>query len=82
MIKFVLVVFSLFVLVSSGYADSYVKGYFKSDGTYVQGHYRSSPNNTKADNFSTKGNYNPYTGKRGTKKNDWNINRSRSKRGY
>lgn len=33
----------------------------------MQGHYRSSPNSTKSDNYSTKGNYNPYTGKPGTK---------------
>jgi len=35
---------------------------------YVQPHYRSSPNNTKSDNWSTYGNVNPYTGKVGTKK--------------
>lgn len=46
--------------------DVYVKGYTRKDGTYVQPHYRTSPNNTKLDNYSTKGNYNPYTGKRGT----------------
>lgn len=43
-----------------------VKGYHRKDGTYVQPHYRSSPNRTKFDNYSTKGNVNPYTGKAGT----------------
>lgn len=47
-------------------AQVYVKGYTKSDGTYVAPHYRSSPNSTKLDNYSTKGNVNPYTGKVGT----------------
>lgn len=47
-------------------ASSYVSGYFKKNGTYVQGYYRTAPNNTRLDNFSTKGNYNPYTGKYGT----------------
>ena len=47
--------------------DTYVQGYTKKDGTYVQGHYRSSPNSTSTDNWSTKGNTNPYTGKAGTK---------------
>lgn len=47
-------------------AAVHVKGYFKSNGTYVQPHYRSSPNGTALDNFSTKGNINPYTGKEGT----------------
>ncbi len=45
----------------------YVKGYYKKNGTHVEGHYRTKPNKTKSDNFSTKGNINPYTGKKGTK---------------
>ena len=47
-------------------SDVYVNGYTRKDGTYVQGHYRSAPNNTVSDNFSTYGNVNPYTGKPGT----------------
>lgn len=43
-----------------------VKGYYKSNGTYVQPHMRSSPNGTTADNWSTIGNVNPYTGQKGT----------------
>jgi hypothetical protein len=43
------------------------RGYFKSSGTYVQPYYRSSPNRSVFDNYSTKGNYNPYTGRIGTK---------------
>lgn len=50
-------------------ADTYVDGYYRSNGSYVQPHYRSSPNNTSSDNWSTKGNYNPYTGQAGTKSN-------------
>lgn len=46
-------------------ADTYVRPYVKKDGTFVQGHYRSSPNSTTLDNYSTQGNINPYTGKRG-----------------
>ena len=48
-------------------AQVHVDGYTKKDGTYVAPHYRSSPNSTKADNYSTRGNVNPYTGKVGTK---------------
>ncbi len=33
-----------------------VKGYTKKSGTYVAPHYKSSPNKSKFDNFSTKGN--------------------------
>ena len=49
-------------------AQTYVNGYTRSDGTYVQGHYRSSPNSTQRDNYSTYGNVNPYTGRTGTQK--------------
>jgi hypothetical protein len=44
-----------------------VRGYYKpSTGRYIMPHYRTSPNRTKWDNWSTKGNINPYTGRRGT----------------
>lgn len=44
-----------------------VRGYFKpSTGSYVAPHYKTTPNRSKFDNFSTKGNFNPYTGKKGT----------------
>ena len=46
--------------------DVHVKGYYKKDGTYVQSHYRSRADNNPYNNFSTRGNVNPYTGKRGT----------------
>ena len=46
-------------------ADQYVDGYQRSDGTYVQGHYRTDPNDTRLDNYSTRGNTNPYTGEPG-----------------
>jgi len=58
---------SMLVLPNIVFADVYVQGYTRSDGTYVQGHYRSSPNGTTSDNYSTKGNINPYTGEYGTK---------------
>lgn len=45
-----------------------VKGYYKpSTGTYVSPSYRTSPNKVKFDNYSSKGNYNPYSGKKGYK---------------
>ena len=43
-----------------------VKGYTKSNGTYVQPHNRTTPNNTINDNYNTKPNVNPYNGKAGT----------------
>jgi len=47
----------------------YVSGHTKSNGTYVQPHYRTTPNKTVRDNYSTKGNINPYTGNLGAKSN-------------
>jgi peptidoglycan hydrolase-like protein with peptidoglycan-binding domain len=46
-------------------SDVHVMGYTRSNGTYVQPHYRTAPNSTNRDNFSTSGNTNPYTGKAG-----------------
>lgn len=42
-------------------------GYVKKDGTYVQPHYQTAPDNTRVNNWSSKPNVNPYTGKEGTK---------------
>lgn len=51
-----------------GFAQQvYVQSYTKSNGTYVQGHYRTAPNNTVNDNWSTVGNVNPHTGQAGYK---------------
>jgi len=55
------------LLTCASFSQTYVRGYVKSNGTYVEPHYRSSPNNTKSDNWSTYGNVNPYTGEIGTK---------------
>lgn len=43
----------------------YVKGYVNSNGDYVKGYYRTVSNETINDNFSTRPNVNPYTGKVG-----------------
>ncbi len=43
-----------------------VKGYTKKNGSYVAPHYKTSPNKSKLDNFSSKGNINPFSGKMGT----------------
>jgi hypothetical protein len=52
---------------SKSASDVHVHGYTKKDGTYVQPYTRTHENSTQRDNFSTKGNVNPYTGKVGTK---------------
>ena len=59
------IVFAL-TLISTVAADVWVDGYFRSDGTYVQGHYRSSPDSSVTNNWSYSGNTNPYTGEVGS----------------
>lgn len=61
-------------LTSIANADVAVNGYYRSNGTYVQPHYRSDPNGTPNDNWSTKGNVNPYTGQPGYKNPDAGYN--------
>jgi hypothetical protein len=62
-----LVVAALAALSTIAFAQVYVNPYVKRDGTVVEGHFRSSPNSTDLDNYSTRGNVNPYTGEAGTK---------------
>ena len=59
---------------SFGQSTVYVNGYYRSNGTYVQGHYRTAPNNTVYDNYSTYPNVNPYTGQTGTIHYNYNYN--------
>lgn len=45
-----------------------VRGHVKPrSGKYVAPHVRTAPNKTQTDNYSTKGNTNPRTGKAGTR---------------
>jgi hypothetical protein len=62
----ILVLLTLFLPSMVLARDVAVDGYYKSNGTYVQPHHRSSPNTTTSDNYSHKGNVNPYTGQKGT----------------
>lgn len=48
-------------------SHEHVDGYTKKDGTVVKGHDRSTKDDTKGNNWTTKGNTNPETGKAGTK---------------
>lgn len=61
---------TLIFLTVSPKAEAYsyrVRGYYRSSGTYVQPYYRTSPNRIRYDNYSYKYNYNPYTGRYGTR---------------
>lgn len=68
---FLILLCSVFFLTTASFTfakDTYVNGYRRKDGTYVRPHYRSTPDNSFSNNWSTKGNTNPYTGKPGYKK--------------
>ncbi len=51
---------------SSGGSHS-ISGYTRKDGTYVAPSHATNPNGTKHDNWTTRGNMNPNTGKEGTR---------------
>ena len=53
------------------YNTTTVSGYSRSNGTYVPSHVRTMPNSTNWDNFSTKGNSNPFTGSTGYRARDY-----------
>lgn len=63
--KLLLVSF-LFCCSTSFAQDVFVNAYTKTDGTLVPSHYRTTPDQTVNNNFTTIGNINPYTGKAGT----------------
>lgn len=64
--KTITIAIALMFAALAAHADTYVNGYYRSNGTYVQPHVRSDANGTSADNWSTRGNVNPYTGRHGT----------------
>ena len=60
-----------FLFSATAIADEYVNGYTRSDGQYVQGHYKTEANDRRWDNYSSQGNTNPYTGERGYKSHEY-----------
>ena len=51
----------------SNSSSTYVQPHVNSNGSYTSGHYRTTPNGTQMDNYGSRGNYNPYTGRTGTR---------------
>ena len=49
-------------------APVFVDGYVRQNGTYVQPYVRTPPDGIRENNWSTKGNVNPHTGKVGTRR--------------
>lgn len=49
------------------YGNTRVTGHIRKNGSIVNPHMRTKPDNSKLNNWDTKSNINPYTGKEGTK---------------
>ena len=67
--KLVIAVAGLALLASAAHAQGThtTRGYTTSNGTVVSPYVATNPNGTTSDNFSTRGNTNPYTGRPGTR---------------
>lgn len=64
---FVLTV-ALILSASGAFAASHsVKAHVTRSGTFVAATRATNPNRSKLDNYSTKGNVNPFNGRRGTR---------------
>ena len=46
--------------------EHWVDGYTRKDGTKVRGHWRTNPDSDRSNNYSSYGNTNPHSGKRGS----------------
>ena len=47
--------------------NHFVQSHVRRNGTVVQGHFRTNPDKSYSNNWSSKGNVNPYTGRKGTR---------------
>jgi len=64
-----IVVLAMILFSQYCFSQVYVPAKIKKDGTYRGGYYKTKKNSKTSDNYSTDGNYNPYTGKQGSKRN-------------
>lgn len=63
MLSLLMVIMSAF---STANADQYVSGYYRNNGVYVQPHHQTAQDGNLYNNYTTRGNINPYTGEPGT----------------
>lgn len=74
-------VIMLFVVQPCSYAaDEWVRGYYRQDGKYVEAYKRTYKDRTLNNNHSTRGNFNPYTGKKGYKPRDEDVYKQKRRR--
>jgi hypothetical protein len=72
--KKLLIILTILCLTSPANAQIKMQqGYIKKDGTYVQPHIKTKADGNIYNNFSTKGNKNPYNNKAGYKPNTYKM---------
>lgn len=76
----VIFICSLCLFMTTVAADENIDGYRRKDGKYVQPHKRSHPDDRRYNNFNSEGRKNPYTGKKGTQRNEMSKNPARNKK--
>lgn len=64
---------SIALLSAPAFAQVVVDGHYRRDGTYVQPHIRSSPNEYRFDNYNAQGNINPNTGERDYQRHEYSA---------
>jgi hypothetical protein len=66
--KIVLGVLACALIAGPAFAGSHLtSGYYRKSGTYVAPHYQTNSDHSRFNNWFTRGNSNPYTGKAGTR---------------
>lgn len=70
--KRIILAVAIMAAATTAMADQWVNGYTRSDGTYVNGYHRSTPDNSYNNNYGTRGNSNPYTGTWGSNSRTYN----------
>lgn len=65
--KRALIAAACFAALPAAAGSNQVDGYTRKDGTYVAPHQRTNPDNNRANNYGSQGNYNPNTGREGTR---------------
>lgn len=58
------------------YAEQYVQGHFRSDGSWAMPHYQSNPDTDRDNNWEVQGNLNPYTGEWGSQPRTQYLNQA------
>ena len=69
----ILVITMMTSAVSFAQSTRYQSSYYRKNGTYVTGHYKTQSDRTNHNNFSTSSNRNPYTGSRGYRAKDYSA---------